>query len=174
MKIQYEITTSDMADVMNRAVKRRQSSMAWQWRRRAIVPALLSVAFYLVLEGPEIRRVIGAALFFVVIFATLWLIRSRPRSSPFVAHFREQLGSDGPFPFEIELTRDALVTKQFGDHTSRQWTSVTKITEADAGIEFDIRLGGLIFVRDRAFKSAEERTEFLRLARQYSSSHGAS
>jgi hypothetical protein len=25
-----------MADVMSRSVKRKQSSMAWQWRRRAI------------------------------------------------------------------------------------------------------------------------------------------
>ncbi len=82
-------------------------------------------------------------------------------------HVAKQLGKFAPFTFEIEITAAAIITRQLGEETRRDWETVEKITEAKDGIEFDTRSGSLVFVRDTGFKSLEERTEFLRLAKQY-------
>jgi hypothetical protein len=38
---------------------------------------LLGVVLYLVIEGPEINRVAGAGLFFVISYFALWFIRGQ-------------------------------------------------------------------------------------------------
>jgi len=80
--------------------------------------------------------------------------------------FRERAGSDGALVFELEIANEALIAKQLGETHRREWSSVTKITEAKGGIEFDTR-SGLVFVRDSGFKSSAERSEFLDLARRF-------
>jgi hypothetical protein len=63
MKIQYEFTVANMADVMRRAVKRKKLWLTWRWRRRATESALLGAVLYLIIEGPVANRVAGAVLF---------------------------------------------------------------------------------------------------------------
>jgi hypothetical protein len=166
MKIQYEFTVANMADVMRRAAKRRKLWLTWRWRRRATESALLGAVLYLIIEGPVANRVAGAALFFVISYYALWLIRSQSLDASYMHFFRERAGGDGPFVFELEITSEALIAKQLGETHSRKWCSVTKITEAKGGIEIDTR-SGLVFVRDTGFKSSAERSEFLDLARRF-------
>ena len=166
VKIQYEFTVDDMADVMRRAVKRKRLWLTWRWRRRAIESILLGSVLYLVIEGPATNRVAGAALFAVTSYFATWFIRGRSLGTSYSRLFREHVGSDGPFVFELEITSEALIATQLGETHRRNWTSVTKITEAKGGIEFDTR-SGLVFARDSGFKSSAERSEFLNLARRF-------
>jgi hypothetical protein len=166
MKIQYEFTVEDMADVMRRAVKRRRLWLTWRWRRRATESVLLGSVLYLIIEGSAAKRVVGAAIFTVISYFATWFIRSQSLTANYPRLFREHAGGDGPFVFELEITSEALIAKQLGEVHRREWSSVTKITEAKGGIEFDTR-GGLVFVRDSGFKSSAERSEFLNLARGF-------
>jgi hypothetical protein len=165
VKIQYELTVDDMADVMRRAVKRKRLWLTWRWRRRAIESILLGSVLYLVIEGSVTNRVAGAALFAVTSYFATWFIRSQSLGTSYSRLFREHAG-DGPFVFELEITSEALIATQLGETHRRDWTSVTKITEAKGGIEFDTR-SGLVFARDSGFKSSAERSEFLDLARRF-------
>ena len=166
MKIQYEFTLLDMADVMRRAVKRKRLWLTWRWRRRATESALLGAVLYFIIEGSATNRVMGAALFFFISYFALWFIRSQSLDAHYMRFFRERAGGDGPFIFELEITSDALIARQLGETHRREWSSVTRITEAKGGIEFDTR-SGLVFVRDSGFKSSAERSEFLDLARRF-------
>jgi hypothetical protein len=166
VKIQYEFTIDDMADVMRRAVKRKRLWLTWRWRRRAIESMLLGSLLYLIIEGPATNRVAGAALFAVMSYLATWFIRSQSLGASYPRLFREHAGGDGPFVFELEITSEALIATQLGETHRREWPSVTKITEAKGGIEFDTR-SGLVFARDSGFKSSTERSEFLNLARRF-------
>jgi hypothetical protein len=170
MKIQYEFSVADLADVTRRAVARRQSLVAWRWRSRAVQSAVFSLILYLIIEGQEVNRVVGAAISFVTIYVALWMIRTRPASAMFVAALRKQLGGDGPFRFEIEINSDALVTRQLGEERRHEWSSITSIREDEGGLEIDLRRGRLIFVRDNGFSCVEERSTFLRQAREWTAS----
>jgi hypothetical protein len=166
MKIQYEFTVADMADVMRRGVKRKKLWLTWRCRRRAIESVLLGSVFYLIIQGSATNRVAGAALFAVISYFATWFIRSQSLDASYMGLFRKHAGGDGPFVFELEITSEALIAKQLGETHRREWSSVTKITEAKGGIEFDTR-SGLVFVRDSGFKSSAERSEFLDLARRF-------
>jgi hypothetical protein len=166
VKIQYEFTVDDMADVMRRAVKRKRLWLTWRWRRRAIESILLGSILYLVIGGPATNRVAGAALFAVTSYFATWFIRGQSLGTSYSRLFREHARGDGPFIFELEITGEALIATQLGETHRRDWTSVAKITEAKGGIEFDTR-SGLVFARDSGFKSSTERSEFLNLARRF-------
>jgi hypothetical protein len=166
VKIQYESTLDDMADVMRRAVKRKRLWLTWRWRRRTIESILLGAVLYLIIEGSATNRLAGAALFAVISYFATWFIRSQSLGASYQRFFREHAGGDGPFVFELEITSEALIATQLGETHRRNWTAVTKITEAKGGIEFDTR-SGLVFARDSGFNSSAERSEFLNLARRF-------
>jgi hypothetical protein len=166
VKVQYEFTIDDMADVMRRAVKRKRLWLTWRWRRRAVESILLGSVLYLIIEGSATNRMAGAALFAVLSYFATWFVRSQSLGAGYSSLFREHAGGDGPFVFELKITSEALIATQLGETHRRELPSVTKISEAKGGIEFDTR-SGLVFARDSGFKSSAERPEFLNLARRF-------
>ena len=166
VKVQYEFTIDDMADVMRRAVKRKRLWLTWRWRRRAVESILLGSVLYFIIGGSATNRMAGAALFAVLSYFATWFVRSQSLGAGYSRWFREHAGGDGPFVFELEITSEALIATQLGETHRREWPSVTKITETKGGIEFDTR-SGLVFARDSGFKSSAERSEFLNLARRF-------
>ncbi len=45
MIIRYDVTVSDIADVMNRAVSRREPRLGWFWGQRSLASVVLTVLF---------------------------------------------------------------------------------------------------------------------------------
>jgi len=157
-----------MADVMHRAVKRREPRLGWFWGQRSLVSVVLTIIFASAIDTSQNLRIFAAIAFFAVVFTFLALLQKiRSVRRRLERHVAKQLGKFAPFIFEVEITGDSMITRQLGEETRRAWKTVEKITEANGGIEFDTRSGGLIFVRDTGFTSVQERVEFLRLARQY-------
>lgn len=167
MIIRYDVTVPDMTDVMRRAARRREPNLGWRWKQSVLVSALLTAFFASVIEGSGVARIFGSAAFFLVTFAALTYLQKARVAWALERYVAKQLGPSAPFAFEIEITSAGLTTRQLGEEIRREWKNVEKITAATGGIEFDIRLGGMVFVRDSGFRSCDERVEFLRLAREY-------
>jgi hypothetical protein len=165
--IRYDVTVADMTDVMRRAASRREPRLGWRWKQNVLISALLTAFFAGAIDASDAARMFAAAGFFVVAYMVFTYFEKRRVASGLERYVVEQFGQSAPFPFEIELTGAGMTTRQLGEEIRREWNNVEKITEAIGGIEFDIRRGGMVFVRDTGFKSPDERTEFLRLARQY-------
>jgi hypothetical protein len=165
--VRYDVTVPDMIDVMHRANRRRAPRLGWRWKQSMLLSALLTAGFSSVIEDSNAARIFGAATFFVLAFGAMTYYQQLRVATTIKRYVVTQIGPSAPFPFEVEITAAGLLTKQLGEETRREWGNVVKITEATGGIEFDFRMGGMVFVRDRAFESPDERLEFLRLARQY-------
>ena len=75
-------------------------------------------------------------------------------------------GSEGPFTCTVELTREGVVVRQPNTRSLHEWANLVSIEETAGSIDFRSRTRYLV-VRDRAFRSDEERDEFLATARRY-------
>ena len=164
MKVQFQFTAADMAEVGGRAVDRSAVVRKWRIRSRAAWSVLVGIfVFILVPAGNEIR---GAAAVLTALAVFAAINRRRPPGNPRMLEFyRERLGGDGPFTCEVELNDDGVVGRQLGTESRRAWAQVASIAEAPGGIEFVFRPLGSLLVRDRAFADARSRAEFLAFAR---------
>lgn len=169
MIVRYTVTVADMVDVMRRATQRREPKLGWRWRQSVLISALLTAIFAGVIDGTIVTTLIASSGFFAVAWATMTYYQKLSVNSSFKRYVTNQYGASAPFTFEIEITSAGMTTRQLGEEVQREWINVAKITETIGGIEFDIHRGGMVFAADRGFKSQEERTEFLRLTKQYAS-----
>jgi hypothetical protein len=166
MKVQFEFTAADMAEVGSRAADRSAVVRKWRIRARAAWAVVFGMlVFILVPAGNEIR---GAAALLAAIGTFLATRRSGARGNRrLLEYFRDRLGGDGPFTCEVELTDAGIVGRQLGTESRRAWAQVASVAEVQGGIEFVFRPLGSLLVRDRAFADARSRAEFLALARGY-------
>jgi hypothetical protein len=167
MKIQFEFSAADVADAAQRIADRSKTVRDSRWHAAASWSTLLSLVLYSRLDGTFIVRASFSGLFFIAVFyiySRLW--RPSP-SRTYLKYYREQLGGDGPFLCEVEITPDGITTKQSGAETKRAWSAVKEIVETPDSLEFVWHSGGLLVVRDRAFQTPELRSTYLRTARDF-------
>ena len=156
-----------MADVARRSANRSKTIRDLRWHAAATWCFLLSLIVFFVISGSVIVRATFCIAFGLVLF---FLMFRGGRSSPqaaYLKYFREQLGGDGPFLCEIEITPAGITATQNGVEMKRGWPSVKDIIDTSDGLEFHWRTGGTLVVRDRAFKTPDLRTAFLHTAREY-------
>jgi hypothetical protein len=166
MKVQFEFTPADLAEVARRAVNR--SPLVHRWRlRNSIVGAVLAGLLVLVALPGEmtIRAVVGSVVAVVLFVIVFFLARRRGGSARVQEFYRERLGGDGPFTCEVELTSVGVVSRQLGQESLHPWSQVASVAEAPGGVEFIYRPIGSLLVRDRAFPDPQVRADFLSLAR---------
>ena len=167
MKVQFEFSAADLADVGKRSADRSPMIRKWRLQARGTWALVGGILVYAVTPAPmEVR--IGAAV--VVALATFVGagLRSRDTANPRVLQlYREKLGGDGPFLCEVEITEDGVSGRQLGTESRRPWSAVASVSEVQGGIEFVFRPMGSLLVRDRAFADAKARAEFLATARRF-------
>ncbi len=166
MKVQFEFSAADLADVMQRSANRSKTVRRLRWQARAVYATVLSAALFFIIPGEVAARAAFALLAWIgiVVLSSLLFKSSHER---YLQYSREQLGGDGPFTCEVEMTAEGVATIQCGVETRRTWAGVRDVVVAPGGIEFVWQVGGLMVVRDRAFGNPQARTEFLQLAREY-------
>jgi len=168
MKVQFQFTPADLAEVARRAVNR--SPLVHRWRlRNAIAGAVLAGLLVLVATPWEmtIRSVVGAVFAVVIFIVIFYLGRRRGGDSRLQEFYRERLGGDGPFTCEVELTSAGVVSRQLGQESLHPWSQVASVAEAPGGVEFVYRPIGSLLVRERAFPDSQVRASFLSLARSH-------
>lgn len=165
MKVQFEFSAGDLAEVASRASDRSRVVQGWRWQGRMTWAVLVSLLVYAVTPGqPTGRAVFAAIVCLLLVLVIPRLSRTSNRNSQMLKYYREQLGEDGPFVCEVELSTVGLITRQLGTETTHPWSHVASATEVPGGIEFIYRPMGALLVRDRAFLTPDSREQFLALA----------
>ena len=165
MKVQFEFSAGDLAEVANRASDRSRVVQGWRFESRLTWAVLVGILVYAVTPGQPASRAVFAVLICLLLVVVIpRLNRTSSRNSQMLRYYREQLGGDGPFVCEVELSPAGLITRQLGAETTHPWSHVVSATEVSGGIEFIYRPTGTLLVRDRAFRTPEAREQFLALA----------
>jgi YcxB-like protein len=165
MKIQFEFSAADVADTALRIAKRSKTVRDSRWYAAACWSALLSLVLYSFLDGSFIARALFTGLFFIVVFHVYSRLWRQSPSGTYLKYYQEQLGGNGPFLCEVEITQDGITTRQGGAETKRAWSAVKEIVETPDALEFAWRAGGLLVIRDRAFHTPALRSSYIQTAR---------
>jgi hypothetical protein len=165
MKIAFEFSARDMADAADRSLTRSKVVRDWHWQFIAFYAVVVGLLVFALTPGPMLGRAVFAALVAIVI--ALYYRKKPQPSLQSIAYYREQLGGDGPFTCEVEITPEGLVTRQFGVEATHDWRYVRSVVEVTDGIEFTYIPTGALLVRDRGFPTPEQKREFLALAKQF-------
>ena len=167
MKVSFQFTIEDLVDGAERATARSSVARGWRWQRAIGSCALGAMVAYLVVPGSTGNRLFAALIVAAVCAAIIPFSGGSGRKRRLEAYFREQFGGEGPFTCEVELTPSALITMQRGTRAERTWATIKAIQVTDDSVDFISRGAGSVIVRNRAFKSREERDAFVALARSY-------
>ncbi|HEX7272592.1 MAG TPA: hypothetical protein VF420_10625 [Casimicrobiaceae bacterium] len=166
MKVQFEFTPADLAEVAGRTMNRSPLINRWRLRNSIVGAVLVGLLVFVATPWEMAVRAIVAAVVVVVFFIVIFLLsRRRGASARLQEFYRERLGGDGPFTCEVELTPAGVVSRQLGQESLHPWAQVASVAEVPGGIEFIYRPIGSLLVRDRAFPDPHLRAEFLSLAR---------
>jgi hypothetical protein len=171
LKVQFEFTAGDLAEVANRASSRSRLVQNWRFEGRMAWAVLVSLLVYAVTPGEPVGRAVFAALVCLLLVVVIPRL-NRSRNGRLLRYYREQLGGDGPFVCEVELSPGGLTTRQLGAETTHPWSHVASATEVPGGIEVIYRPMGALLVRDRAFQTPGSREQFLALAHQFIADSG--
>jgi len=168
VKVRFEFSAMDLAEVGERSTNRSQVVKNWRAETRIVWSVVASVLVFAFADSPIANRIALAAAVGLAAFVGIsYLDRSSARRQRLVSYYREQLGGDGPFVCEVEISERGLTTRQFGSEATLPWSQVASVAEIDGGIEFIYRPAGSLLVRDRAFENAEARKEFVDFSQRF-------
>lgn len=168
MKVQFEFSPADLAEVASRTVNRSPLVHRWRLWNTAVTAVVAGLLAFALVPGDMIIRIAAGAVIALGVFALSLYLVSRPgRNTRTAAFYRERLGGDGPFTCEVELTSTGVVSRQLGQELHHPWSHVASASEVPGGIEFVFTPIGSLLVRDAAFADAQLRADFLALARSY-------
>jgi hypothetical protein len=167
MRVEFEFTPEEMVDVHRRALKRSQAVRSFQrteWVSLSLISGGLGFLLWLD-KGWRIGLFVGAlsGLIAAILYPT---INKRLMDSRLRKLLREKRDPREPLVCEVELTAAGVWIRQAKTQTILEWESVAAITLTDDGVEIISKSGGLM-VRNRAFKSDDDRKQFLILANSY-------
>lgn len=173
LKVQFEFSARDLAEVASRSAARSRLIRQWRWQSEVLLIACLGVVVYAITPlGP------GDSAIFAALFCAIMLLIGRlfPRNARadgrFLKYYRDKLGGDGPFLCEVELTAESLTTRQLGVESRHPWSHIVSVRETAIGIEFIYSPMGELLVRERAFASPQARAEFLQFAQRHMTAIG--
>jgi hypothetical protein len=171
-RVEFDATLEDLVDTQARAI--RQTKTGRSWRHRAVVASGLAagVAFFAVVllmlsvaVGKTLASSVAVSGVGGLVLGVLWGFlyghvydcRVRRRSRRFVA---EWLGGIGPFHCEIELRSNGVWVRQNSIEILCPWSDATGVEDTGDVMELRFR-GGLVVVRNRVFRTASDRNEYL-------------
>jgi hypothetical protein len=167
VKVAFQFTLDDLVDTAERAAGRSGVVRSWRWQGMALSCLFSAAVAYVLVPGSMERRITAAVVGAIVCAAIYPFTSGRSRKTRLLKLFREQFGGDGPYACEVELLESGVATTQAGTRSLREWPAITAVEDTPDSVDFITRAAGSIVVRNRAFRSADERKQFLELARRY-------
>jgi hypothetical protein len=166
MRVQFDYTQEDMVDASMRFLSRSKTFRSTRWQGRLWTVILVWLLVF-ALFGASIKAgLIGllAASISALIYPAIDRQSVRKRLRKFS---REKFGDLNLFICEIELTPNGIWTQATNTQTTSELKDVEEILVTEDSVDIFARQAGGVIVRNRAFKSAEERQQFIDLARSY-------
>ena len=126
MKVQFEFSTADLAEVASRIVNRSPLLHRWHLRNTAASAALAGLLAFAIASGDMTIRIAAGLFIALSLFVVTMYLLPRPSGNTRIqALYRERLGGDGPFTCEVELTTAGVVARQLGQELHHPWSSVS-------------------------------------------------
>ena len=157
--VQGHLRMAERARTLSRA---RRNGVFWT----AVLTGLIIFALLAAEGAPLTYRLAVSVLGICAGVGWFLLTHRRSTRRRLMKYLREQMHSDGPFPFAVELREDCLWTRQGAHQLSFDWSDVAELVDTGEAVEFWMREGGFVIVRSRGFPDAECREEFKRIAKQ--------
>jgi hypothetical protein len=174
MKVRFDFTLEDLVDSSERALSRSRTIRSLRMKSRLLSAFLCGVVVFLAKAGPPETKLLWAGIFAILAAAAHPYLVGRTRRRQLLKVFRERFSGPGPFTCEVELTSSGVTINQAGTQSTRPWSKIAEVKDAEDSIEIISPQTGFIVVRNRAFGSTEERRQFLELARKYAGASSAS
>ena len=170
MRVQFLATLDEVVEATQRGLERSAVVRGRRWKN-VIVAGLFSgvVAFVItrVSAASPLATIVMTVLGVMIGVASQKFSERNTTESRLREVCLEYLGTDEPIEVQVELTPEGVSTEQQGTEVKFTWASIEEIEDTPEAITFFRRHGGLIVVQRCAFKSAEERRQFLELAARY-------
>lgn len=145
-----------------------RSKMIRKWRLTELGWTLLLTwaIVFLIFRNDLLKAVLlaSAVALITVVFVRLFqpvIINRRLRK-----YVKDRHRDENAFSCAVELTPEAVLIQQPSTHTTLNWQTVEEIRVTADTVDIFGRDGGVV-VRDRAFASAAEKSEFVKLAQDY-------
>ncbi len=169
MHIEYETTLDEIADAHLRIATRSKLAKRTRWQATfwgALYTGIILFMCLTLLGAALPERFIVVGIGITVGAGGYWMNYRRSMKRRMMEYLRERMPSDCPLHFVAELREDCIWTKQGGTQLSFDWTNVAEIADAGDAIEFRMRDGGFVIVRNKGFATEENRREFMEFANQ--------
>ncbi len=166
MKVQFDATLDDFVDVYFRASARSKVVRRWRSINSLATGLIAGTLLYTVIPNWPDNLIMG---FVGVVGGTAGyrLMQKKLIEQRLQKYLREKLKDEGPYSIEVETSRDGVIVRQCGNEIRYSWPNIESIVETSDSIDFIECHGGILVVRNRAFKSTDAQLSFLRDARDY-------
>ena len=176
MRLDYDFTFEEAIDTNRRAMVRSKTFRSIRSRSISITSIVSGIALFAAWVGSSMMNgfrppsifelsivlvvalVVSVAVYFGYGWLYDWTVSRRLRRL-----VEEQWGKSDSHKCGIETRPDELWVYSDGTSVTHRWDDVEEVADTGDAIELQFR-NGLIVARNRAFKSPEQRAEFLSIA----------
>jgi hypothetical protein len=167
MKVQFSYTQEEIVDASMRFLARSKTIRSARWQA-LLWTAGLTWGLIFALFGASLKAgLIGllAASISALIYPGMHRRSVQKRLRKLC---KEKFGDTPSFICEVELTPAGIWTQSQNTQTTSEWKNVEEISVTEDSVDIFTRQGGGgVVVRNRAFKSADERRGFIEMAQQF-------
>jgi hypothetical protein len=168
MKVQFSYTQEEIVDASIRFLARSKTIRSTRWQGLLWTTGLTWLLVFALFRASFKGGLIGllAALISALIYPGM---HRRTVEKRLRKYCKEKFGDTTSFICEVELTPAGIRTQSLNTHTTSEWKNVEEILVTEDSVDIFTRQGGGgVVVRNRAFKSSDERLEFIRMAQDFS------
>ena len=170
MRIEYEATLDDLADEHYRVAVSSKLAKRTRWQSTfwtALCSGLILFMYLTIREANMGERLIFTFFGVLAGAAGYWLTYRRSMKRRILKYLRERIQPEGPCHFVVELRDNCLWTRLGGTQISFDWENVANVVDAGDGVEFHMRDGGFMIVRNKGFLTPGSRNEFINASKQH-------
>lgn len=176
LRVTFEFTVDEAAEVQSAFVKTSREASSWRRREqfKFVVSLTIACAFVVIIFRDN-RSISNSAFLIAVAFGIGLLLAIpfgwyydhivRTRRYRFLL---EQLGGLGPHQCSIEIRPTTLWVSQAGVELTFRWSDATNVQDITEGVAITFSRG-LVLARNRGFISDAHRAAFLRHVRERAS-----
>jgi hypothetical protein len=166
MRVKFTYSQEDLVDATLRFSARSKSLRALR-HKRALWGALGACAVIFVLFRFSLIGALAGVIAAIIVLIIDPFLYDRQYRKNLRTLLRERYGDENEFICEVELTPERLKMIGPDSQSSAGWEIIEEVVSTNDSVDIFGRKAHGVIVRNRAFTSAEERQQFIDLAREY-------